>query len=781
MSIQAAPTGGTSYLSSAWDGVKQKTTKAKDWVAGKFNDALDDVKTTTSKPLRIVKAIGYALVAVVSIALICVLFANIAYFFSYAAGAVLFSIIAIVSVIGIASCVKAAICATAAFKHNKPESTPAEETSPAKKSDSALKSDSTAGAGSAEKIDPSGEAAPVEEIDQSKKTAADTVSIDGTTEINTQETSANPATDQSLISHVDTQPADIEAGIEKSGVMSKIGNWFKAHWKEVLVVIAVVLVIVLLLVLSDGIFAIGTILLLVLGAGALFVMKGIEVIAGKIHGRIKESSDLSADKREIERQVNEKLEEFKKSSEYNDASEDGKKTLLQTKEAEFRAQIEPEIVSKRAHVNQLEEIKSMHGVPDDKAEEILKAKKEHDETLQTEIDRINDQEALSITQEAVEKKLKGGGNYHKRLKEAMHSNGGNVAGAAEQLRRADSAALDATKTAACQKRDEKINVEIEKIEHEYKLADCEDRELIAKQLILEKKRQKKWQIEQHARLSKAKGEKGHLVLGLSGINLAEQEIRAYTKSPQWDHLAEYKAALQAKLKEKGKLEDADIEKIRKDLRQKEQEIIDIGINAYVAERNHKTELGQVCDEINLQYGTDITPAKAEKEIKNKYVSTYSMRLKDALHASSNDGTPTEKYEAARVILATQDREILEKLAQDQQNEYSTHGKINNIITSYTLGAISEENRDIIARAMLTEIHRRDVWIKQKARKTGLSQTEIAKKINSECCETYPAQFKQKVEEKIKSGESAAEAIETARKEIYDKYEQLIDVELNKKK
>ncbi|MDR0727526.1 MAG: hypothetical protein LBF26_01350 [Puniceicoccales bacterium] len=751
MSVGSATSGGN----SVWDSVREKATEAKNWAADtrvgkaagkvaskigdKFNAAVNDVKTTDSKLMKIIKAVAYSLVAVALVGFLVAIAAPIAYFCTPALIGVFVGALAIASTLAIGMGIKAAVLAVAAHRQGKAEDTLAAE---ANSADSANSTDpanpTTADAGVAQTGDANAAQAPAGPT----ATPLGVVASATTTEIDAAEEAGKTITSQA------------------SG---KIATFFKKHWKALLTVALVVLVVAMCLA-SGGIGA-SFLLIAVTLAGAYGVLKGVEHAGGKAAAWLE-------DKKAVSEEVEKKLNEFKETDAYKNASPEEKKVLEKQKKIEFEEIARNEVAEKRAHANQIEEIKSRHGVDDAEAETIFEAQKAHDTFLQKQIDDINDEAGLDINLADVEKQLKKdgrGGDYHVRLKKALDANNGNLAAAKKQLRDEDTAALNGIKG----KHEEKRNAEMPKIKAQYGLDGIEPPErgnFIAKQLITEKRRQQKWTIQQNAKIARARGGVGVWRTGVIGRNFAGETIREGKNDPNWDHLTEYQNALIAKLGTGNdtELDGATTKNIRDGLRQEYEKLIKADNEARVRGDVHKEWCNEMVDGINLEYGVNIGHSAARKEIEIKK-GPYQARWKEALAGATGDNE-AQKIVNAQKTIADEDRATLVELAETTQSKTITQEKIEQIKQSYELANVKIGNQspnngqqEEFAKEILKEINIQKMWVKQRAKNTDKKEAEIEKAIAPDPPKTHAQVFKEKVAERM--GANPPPAFDDAAKQV----------------
>jgi hypothetical protein len=719
---------GTPEKTGLWGKVKGKV---KSEVKGIFNKAVDDIKTTDSKFLQIVKIVGYVLVAATLIGLLATLSGLVAYFATPALYAVFVMVMLIgsimIAVAGIKAIIKVATFSVATYRQHKAEN--------AQPGDPAQQTDQTGSTAAAATAQAGGISA--------------TSAVSGSVAIPT----GSPPTDGALVNSTATSTVDVagEAGkTVESHASGKVMTFLKKHWKAILTAVLVVLVVAICV--ASGGITFGFLLIVAVLAGSYGIAKGIEAGAGKIH-------DFFADRKEVSEMVEKGLQAFKDEKGIVDDSAPEDKILLEKKREELEGAAQKEVAEKRAHTNQFKEIKSKHGVDDARAEEMLKAQEEHDEPLQKQIDEINDEEGLNISPEDIKKQLKkdvGETDYHTRLKKALIDKGNDMTAAKGQLEQEDQTALNTVKRELCEKREK--SDEMSEIRSKYSLpADSGKNDFIAKQLLIEKNRQQKWLIEQNAAMAKVRGGKGVWAMGIIGPNFAKKAI-SDSNGSEWDHLGEYKNALSEKMEGSSELQSRDITGIRKDLRAKTQKIIDADKDAYRRENVHKHQLTEKVDEINLKYGTKIGHSAARKEIESQKGGTYHVRWEAALKTANGDTANAQK------ALDQEDDAVLEGLARTACEKREPQEKIDSIARSHNVDGD-------FAKEILREIHRHEVWVKQQAKETGLSESEIQELTAQNHLDNFKAKVTAHMDGTNKL--SLDKAVEEARKEIYGEYKPLV--------
>jgi hypothetical protein len=721
VSVDSVSSGSNTFFGA----IKDKATSAKDFIANKFNAAVDDVKTTDSKPLKIAKAIGYGLAAIATFAFLLFISAPIAYFCSPALIGVFGTALAIGVALTIGLGIKAAIYAVAAHRSGKTE-----DIKPENPADQPDQTDGTAG-------EPESTAsAQVTATQISAATAGPNPQV--STEKHLTVTHTSPTTGAG-------DPQQTAGNSKVRNFFAAIGTWIMNHKIAVLSGVLVILTIALCMA-SFGV-GFGFILTAVMLAGA-------GAVAGKIVDQLfnvkDRVCDWFADRKEVSEKVNEEIETFKLTGEYTNASDSEKKVLLLGKRDELEVKIKREVAERRTETNQIKAVMTKCNVSQAEAKEILTEQKAHDATLEEKINELDDSEGLNITSDDVKKQLEKaghGGDYHTRLQRAKAAKDGNVEEAKAQLETEDKEALDALKNEGMNKMDARIDDTIKK----YRLSDIEPqgrRTFIAKQIMIEEGREAR-------RLRKE-----------TGLIPDEKDVRA--------HCEAFSTKISSKFESdhtKTKLSADELNGIRDGLHEEEEAKIKSNRLARHAETVHENAVGEMVDEINFAHDTNITPSRARKYI-NEHATegAYRKRWDKALkNANGNVAT-------AQKTIAEEDTKLLNAYAKELSGQNLPQEKIASIVENYNLSSV--ENGQAIAREMLIETRRRDVWMKNQRKKTNLSEDAIRDAIKpSDQSGNHMSLFLEKVQAHLSPTTNLEEAVQKAIKEIYDDYAKKIEEKL----
>jgi hypothetical protein len=436
MSVGATPGGGNAIL----DTFRQGATAAKDWVAGskvgravseKFNAAVNDVNTTDSKALKIAKAVGYALAAVALGGFLLAVSAPIAYFCSPALFGVFAGVLATGITLAIGMGVKAAVFAVAAHNHGKIED---------------LKSQGTP--------NPDGTTSSAS-TDKSGNVQQD-ISVDAATAPGSTATAQQPdATDTGLGTEIATNPNDQTDTAEKttrSSLPSKIGNFFKKHWKAILT--GVLTVAVFAMCIASGGIGFGFTLLLTTLAGSYGILKGAGAVAEKACAAKETLCNWLEDRKDVSGRVNAELASYENTPEVATAQPQERKAMMEEKREELEKTVRRDVAEARAIKNSINEVESLSGMDKTEVEDRVNAQKNRNASLQANIDGINDDQGLNISRADIDKQC--GGSYQSRLHEALPKNGGDLEKAKAQLDEADTKALNDLQAQGLAQRDARM-------------------------------------------------------------------------------------------------------------------------------------------------------------------------------------------------------------------------------------------------------------------------------------------------------------------------------------
>jgi hypothetical protein len=585
MTVNANPNTGTNHsffennpVGRGMAAVGEEARAAAGWVAGKFNAAVENVRTTDSTAMKIVKSIAFAISALVGLGFLLAVAAPIAYFCSPALIGVFIGVLAIGTVLTTAMGIKAVVFAAAAYRSNQAENA----------------------------------------------TPPDQQATDG----------ASPTSDTTLVQSASTQPVttdESQTNIE-THTSGKIMTFFAEHWKAILTV-ALIVLSVAMCVASGGIgFSFIFTLVTLAGLSGIGVEKCVVMIGDKLADMREVSKQTEA-----ELETFKQSDEYTSINTHEKKAAlkaKGKEIKAEVKEKVAKARVESNQIEhiKLRHGVSEADAKKILELENARTDELTKVIKETNDRLGISMNRaLLDEEFKKV----------GKGDFHERLGKLMGDGKLSLEEAKKTLFDEDAQQVNDFANKICKERDKKELPGIIKEYGLDDVAPDGRRNFIAKQILIERDRRQNWLTEQNMELAKARGgDFGCWSMGVIslGPNRAAQIVADGGYENDSAYLNAYKDQLIEKFGAGGdSLSDAEITGIQKNLRKADDALITADKKAHAKASAHKTGLKAKVDTINDEYGVHIDSSKAHKAIENKK-GVYHDRWEKALGENSGDAT-----------------------------------------------------------------------------------------------------------------------------------------------